>query len=162
MSVVYLILINFLNFRNLIGFWFLGLFNNYGFVIMLSAAHDLLKEEGNNPNVNFNLRGNNSSRDCSRLSTGTILLADVIPSIIIKSLAPFLMINIQLKVATIIAVNALSFLLVSLSRNHFTLYTGVICASLGSGLGEVSFLSHTHFFQENVISSWSSGLGALV
>jgi len=30
--------------RNLVGFWFLGLFNNFAYVIMLSAAHDLLRE----------------------------------------------------------------------------------------------------------------------
>ena len=27
-----------------VGFWLLGLFNNFAYVIMLSAAHDLLKE----------------------------------------------------------------------------------------------------------------------
>lgn len=28
--------------RNLIAFWILGLCNNYGYVVMLSAAHDIL------------------------------------------------------------------------------------------------------------------------
>lgn len=30
--------------RNLVAFWILGLCNNYGYVVMLSAAHDILKE----------------------------------------------------------------------------------------------------------------------
>jgi len=90
---------------------------------------------------------------------GTILLADVIPSILIKTVAPFLTVSIHMKVATITVVNALSFILVSLSKNHLTMYIGVIFASLGSGLGEVSFLSHTHLFREPVISAWSSGTG---
>lgn len=145
--------------RNLVGFWFLGLFNNYGFVIMLSAAHDLLKEDKNDGHENLNLVRNNSTRDCNELSTGTILLADIIPAIMVKSVAPFLAVNIHVKIATVTALNALSFLLVSFSKSHLTMYIGVIFASLGSGLGEVSFLSYTHYFQENVISAWSSGTG---
>lgn len=30
--------------RNLVAFWLLGLCNNYGYVVMLSAAHDILRE----------------------------------------------------------------------------------------------------------------------
>lgn len=29
--------------RNLLAFWILGLCNNYGYVVMLSAAHDILQ-----------------------------------------------------------------------------------------------------------------------
>lgn len=28
--------------RNMVAFWILGLCNNYGYVVMLSAAHDIL------------------------------------------------------------------------------------------------------------------------
>ena len=31
--------------RNLMAFWLLGLCNNYGYVVMLSAAHDILNED---------------------------------------------------------------------------------------------------------------------
>ena len=31
--------------RNLVAFWILGLCNNYGYVVMLSAAHDILAHE---------------------------------------------------------------------------------------------------------------------
>lgn len=30
--------------RDLVAYWFLGLTNNYGYVVMLTAAHDILKE----------------------------------------------------------------------------------------------------------------------
>eukprot|EP00092_Neocalanus_flemingeri_P032193 GFUD01034989.1.p1 GENE.GFUD01034989.1~~GFUD01034989.1.p1 ORF type:complete len:425 (-),score=70.86 GFUD01034989.1:138-1412(-) len=145
--------------RNLVGFWLLGLFNNFAYVIMLSAAHDLLREEKSNPTENLNLVTRNSSRDCNELSTGTILLADIIPAILIKSVAPFLAVNIHMKVTTVTVLSALSFFIVSFSQNNLTTYIGVICASLSSGLGEVTFLSYTSFFQENVISAWSSGTG---
>lgn len=36
--------------RNLIGYWLLGLCNNYAYVIMLSAAHDILSNDFQ-PNV---------------------------------------------------------------------------------------------------------------
>lgn len=32
--------------RDLIAFWFLGLSNNYGYVVMLSAAHDIIEHFG--------------------------------------------------------------------------------------------------------------------
>lgn len=32
--------------RDLIAFWFLGLSNNYGYVVMLSAAHDIIDHFG--------------------------------------------------------------------------------------------------------------------
>lgn len=31
--------------RNLAAFWILGLCNNYGYVVMLSAAHDILESK---------------------------------------------------------------------------------------------------------------------
>lgn len=32
------------NWRNILSFWILGLCNNYGFVVMLSAAFDIIKK----------------------------------------------------------------------------------------------------------------------
>lgn len=57
--------------RDLVGFWLLGLTNNFAYVIMLSAAHDIL------------------SQQAEHLGTGIILLADILPTILIKLTAPF-------------------------------------------------------------------------
>jgi len=35
-------IVNKARWRNLVAFWILGLCNNYGYVVMLSAAHDIL------------------------------------------------------------------------------------------------------------------------
>ena len=35
------------NYRNLIAFWILGVCNNFGYVVMLSAAHDILSTNTN-------------------------------------------------------------------------------------------------------------------
>ncbi|KAK9395476.1 battenin [Crotalus adamanteus] len=36
---------------------------------------------------------------------------------------------------------------------------GVVLASLSSGLGEITFLALTSFFNSAVVSAWSSGTG---
>ena len=146
--------------KNLIGFWLLGLFNNYSFVIMLSAAHDLIHENENTDTNVTNVSSSNNTRDCNELSTGTILLADEIPAIIIKLFAPFLALWISVRVSAVVIFSCLSFIIVSFSRSNPVTLLGVVCASLSSGLGEVSFLAFTHQFSEPVISAWSSGTGA--
>lgn len=47
--------------RNLLGFWLLGLLNNYGYVVFLSAAEDLIAG-----------------------ASGAVLLADILPTMAIK------------------------------------------------------------------------------
>nr|CAD7260620.1 unnamed protein product [Timema shepardi]CAD7569901.1 unnamed protein product [Timema californicum] len=37
--------------RNLVAYWLLGLCNNYGYVVMLSAAHDILSQNFNTNTV---------------------------------------------------------------------------------------------------------------
>jgi hypothetical protein len=50
--------------RDLVGFFICGLLNNFGYVVMLSAALDLLKSENLSPSV--------------------VLLADIFPSFVIQ------------------------------------------------------------------------------
>uniref|UniRef100_A0A8V5H2J2 Battenin n=1 Tax=Melopsittacus undulatus TaxID=13146 RepID=A0A8V5H2J2_MELUD len=70
--------------RNGAAFWILGLCNNLPYVLMLSAARDILElQQGEE------VPHSNSSRyDCNQLSTGAVLLADVLPSMLIKLLVP--------------------------------------------------------------------------
>ena len=69
----------------IMSYWLLGLCNNFSFVIMLSAANDILTPPDSTPNAtNHSTPSANSSNktnkyDCNNLSTGAILLADVIP-----------------------------------------------------------------------------------
>nr|XP_027804266.1 battenin isoform X3 [Marmota flaviventris] len=81
--------------KNAVGFWLLGLCNNFSYVVMLSAAHDILRHErasGNQSHVDpspMPIPHNSSSRfDCNSLSTAAVLLADILPTLIIKLLAP--------------------------------------------------------------------------
>lgn len=40
--------------RDLTAYWILGLCNNYGYVVMLSAAHDVLQNLGGEVSINYN------------------------------------------------------------------------------------------------------------
>jgi len=149
------------NSRNLIAYWFLGLCNNYAFVIMLSAAHDILSNDfqANSTDPVPPPVGNNT-RDCNPVSTGAILLADVIPSLTTKLVTPFLLTHTRSRVVVVILLSSASFLLVSFSTAQWQAFLGVIFASFSGGLGEVTFLQYSSRYHRNVVSTWSSGTGA--
>uniref|UniRef100_A0A8C7QFI8 Battenin n=1 Tax=Oncorhynchus mykiss TaxID=8022 RepID=A0A8C7QFI8_ONCMY len=124
----------------------LGLCNNFAYVVMLSAAHDILKQQGShnstspNPStVALDVEGGKRSRyDCSPVSTAAVLLADILPTLMIKFSFPFFVHNLP----------------------YGTVYLlGVIFASVSAGLGELSFLSLTVFFSRDVLGGWGSGTG---
>ncbi|CAF1562391.1 unnamed protein product, partial [Rotaria sp. Silwood1] len=53
-----------------IGFWLLGLCNNFGYVVMLSAAHDILKQEKNDNSTQPVSHNTTNQFDCNPISTG--------------------------------------------------------------------------------------------
>ncbi|XP_077027046.1 battenin [Agelaius phoeniceus] len=63
-------------------FWILGLCNNLPYVVMLSAARDLLEPRPGEE------RRNRSRHDCDPVGTGAVLLADVVPALVVKLLLP--------------------------------------------------------------------------
>lgn len=153
--------------RNLVGFWLLGLCNNFAYVIMLSAAHDILKEqEEKSDNSHHNETTTASPTDnhlmkCNPISTGAILLADILPTLMIKLTAPFYIqyISYRIRVIIVVMFSLASFLIVGLSVGVWMSIIGVVCASICGGLGEVTYISLTAFFDRNVISTYSSGTG---
>ncbi|KAF6123682.1 CLN3 lysosomal/endosomal transmembrane protein, battenin [Phyllostomus discolor] len=141
--------------KNVIGFWLLGLCNNFSYVVMLSAAHDILSHErtsGNKSHVDPDpvpTPHNNSSRfDCNSVSTAAVLLADILPTLVIKLLAPLglhlLPYSPRVLVSGVCAAG--SFILVAFSHSVGMSLCGVVFASISSGLGEVTFLSLTAFY----------------
>uniref|UniRef100_A0A8C9VPG3 Battenin n=1 Tax=Scleropages formosus TaxID=113540 RepID=A0A8C9VPG3_SCLFO len=146
--------------RNLSGFWLLGLCNNFAYVVMLSAAHDILHQQ----------ESHNSTSPVS-ISTSrfaftshvfqAVLLADILPTLVIKAVAPFFIHKFPYgcRVLTCVATATASFLLVSFSSTVGMSILGVIFASMSSGLGELSFLSLTVFFDGSVLGGWGSGTG---
>lgn len=158
--------------RNLASFWIFGLCNNFAYVVMLSAAHDILEEEEKSSNSSTNssavytstttqASSNVTYLECNPMSTGAVLLADILPTLIVKLTFPFFLQKISYKVKiSVVSVFALSsFLIVAFAHEIWLSILGVVCASFGAGLGEITFLSLTTFYHRNVVSMWSSGTG---
>uniref|UniRef100_A0AC35U4A6 Battenin n=1 Tax=Rhabditophanes sp. KR3021 TaxID=114890 RepID=A0AC35U4A6_9BILA len=143
----------------------LGICNNFGFVIMLCSAKDILEKD----TIEDNFHGNTtlcpqkeSDIKCSVISTGSVLLADILPTLIVKAIAPFLLIGIayDLRHIVIVLSQLMSFLIVAFSTSINVGLVGVICASFGSGLGEITYLALASHFPSYAISAYSSGTGA--
>lgn len=158
--------------RNWAGFWLLGLCNNFAYVVMLSAAHDILKkQESQNATASSSVTfavdiqagnsSNSSSYDCNPVSTAAVLLADILPTLVIKLFAPFVIHKLPygVRVLFCVVMAATSFLLVSFSSAVWMSILGVIFASISAGLGELSFLSLTVYFSRDVLGGWGSGTG---
>ncbi|KAE8352666.1 protein btn1 [Aspergillus coremiiformis] len=133
--------------RVCIAFWLFGLINNVLYVIILSAALDLV-----GPSV----------------PKGVVLLADVIPSFGAKLIVPYFIhvVPYSVRVVVFVLFSAIGMLLVALSPGYTdggtmsTKIAGIILASLSSGVGELSFLGLTHFYGPFSLAAWGSGTGA--
>jgi battenin len=111
--------------NNLIAFWLLGLCNNFAYVIMLSAAKDILEVEehhhGDDPkngtSPSDQCLDDMSQMKCSPISTGSILLADILPTLAIKLIGPFMLQRIpyNLRHTAVVIFQSLSYIIVALS-----------------------------------------------
>ncbi|XP_076262313.1 CLN3 lysosomal/endosomal transmembrane protein, battenin isoform X2 [Rhynchophorus ferrugineus] len=140
-------------YRSLLAYWLLGLCNNYGYVVMLTAANDIIGESSE-ATTHSSVREN-----CKYLSTGAILLADILPALFVKLFAPFIPFLIHIRVALCVLLAASGFIAVAFGETIFISLLGVVLTSFCSGLGEVTYLQYSSFYQKTVVSAWSSGTG---
>ncbi|OTB04547.1 hypothetical protein M426DRAFT_58371 [Hypoxylon sp. CI-4A] len=131
----------------LVAFWLFGLINNVLYVIILSAAQDLV------------------GSDVPKGVVGVVLLADVLPSFLTKLVAPYFIHKIPYWLRTIafVAASSVGMFMVALTPPEKSVgvkMAGVIFASLSSGAGELSFLGLTHYYGHMSLAAWGSGTGA--
>lgn len=129
--------------RIFISFLGFGLLNNILYVVILSAAVDLVGLE---------------------TPKAVVLLSDIVPAFIMKLFAPFFIHKIPYKyrVWSLVGLSSFGMLIISLSAstNIFFKIIGICMASLSSGLGELTFLQLTHYYSElHSIGGFSSGTG---
>ncbi|KAF2858322.1 protein btn1 [Piedraia hortae CBS 480.64] len=126
--------------RACISFWLFGLINNLFYVIILSAALDLV-----GPSI----------------PKGTVLLASIIPSLATKSLVPYVIhvapYGFRILVLALLSVGGM--LMVTMASPK-AVAVGIVLANLSAGAGEVHFLSLTHFYGPLSLAAWGSGTGA--
>ncbi|XP_068033882.1 battenin isoform X3 [Anomalospiza imberbis] len=137
-------------------FWILGLCNNLPYVVMLSAARDLLEPRPGEE------RRNRSRHDCDPVGTGAVLLADVVPALVVKLLlplaGPYLPDRWRAVAVALCLWGSLS--AVAAARGTLSGLGGVALGSAGAGLGEVTFLTLASSYPSSSgISYWSSGTG---
>ncbi|KAL2889248.1 Protein BTN1 [Ceratocystis lukuohia] len=128
----------------LVAFWLLGLINNVLYVILLSAAQDLVG---------------------SAVPKGVVLLADVLPSFLTKLVAPYFIHRVPYatRVLIFIGLSIAGMLFVATAPASASISTklfGVVLASFSSGGGELSFLGLTHYYGTGALAAWGSGTGA--
>ncbi|KAH7407219.1 batten's disease protein Cln3 [Cadophora sp. MPI-SDFR-AT-0126] len=129
-----------------VAFWLFGLINNVSYVIILSAALDLV-----GPSV----------------PKGVVLLADVLPSFLTKLIAPYFIhaVPYSLRIIVMCGLSAAGMFLIALTPSVLTggsigiKLFGVGMASLSSGVGELSMLGLTHYYGPFSLAAWGSGTG---
>jgi len=129
----------------LIGLTVLGLINNIFYVIILSAALDLVGPA---------------------IPKGTVLLASIVPGLATKLFVPYLIhyIPYSLRVIIFTVLSTCGMLIVALSGSRdaggiAAKLVGIVFANISSGAGEVHFLSLTHFYGQLSLAAWGSGTG---
>ena len=97
-----------------------------------------------------------------------VLLADIVPALMTKLIAPHLMhlIPYSARIWMFVGLSVSGMLLIASSPSYMdggsltTKMVGIVLASLSSGIGEMSFLSLTHYYGPFSLASWGSGTGA--
>ena len=123
-----------------------GLINNVLYVIILSAALDLV-----GPSV----------------PKGVVLLADVVPSFVAKLFVPYFIHKVPYAIRILFFVSAAAFSMILIALTPAATdgasvaakMMGVMLASLVSGCGELSFLGLTHYYGQSSLAAWGSGTG---
>ena len=146
-----------------LGFWILGVCTNFSYVVILSAAHDLLDTHNTTTNTSTVVcRTDKRGRECNEVSTGVILLASILPTLILKLTLPWCLdyISYHLRVAVCVISNIISLVMLGTLTELSLILTGVVFASIEAGLGEITFLSLSTFYGPTALVAWSSGTGA--
>ncbi|RYO93130.1 hypothetical protein DL766_004820 [Monosporascus sp. MC13-8B] len=128
----------------LVAFWLFGLINNVLYVVILSAAQDLVGSD---------------------VPKGVVLLADVLPAFFTKLVAPYFIHRVPYgpRVLAFAACSSVGMFCIALTppdRSAAAKMLGVALASLASGAGELSFLGLTHYYGQLSLAAWGSGTGA--
>ena len=120
-------------------FFLLGVINNVLYVMILSAALDLVGAE---------------------TPKSVVLLANILPSVLVKLTIPFVLqgAGYKSRVSGVVLFNMVGMILVSQSKLVGTLL-GIGLASAASGAGEITFLQISHAYPAISLVAWSSGTG---
>ncbi|KAJ8607264.1 hypothetical protein MRB53_040450 [Persea americana] len=128
--------------RLISAFFLLGVINNVLYVIILSAALDLVGPD---------------------TPKAVVLLANILPSVLVKLIAPYVFeyITYRTRVLLVVGLNFAGMIFVSTPATTGLIVKlfGIALASCGSGAGEITFLQVSHAYPSASLAAWSSGTG---
>ncbi|MES1913216.1 MAG: hypothetical protein MHM6MM_005426 [Cercozoa sp. M6MM] len=125
--------------RNQLAFFVLGVLTNFFYSVLIAAAEDLASGHA-----------------------GAILLADILPVLLVKATAMLWvgLVSYNVRAVLVTLCNALAIVFVVSGSDLSARIAGVILASAGSGIAEVSMLAQTSFYmQHNCLVPWAAGTG---
>ncbi|KAI3660895.1 hypothetical protein MP638_006652 [Amoeboaphelidium occidentale] len=138
--------------KDVLAFLIFGLINNIIYVIILSAARDILQTS----TTTFDKDKEHG------LSEGYVLLADILPSFIIKSTFPYF-VNDHLphryRILLCVLLSSLSLLLISSTTDLYLRFVAIFLASSSSGMGEMTFVQMVSMYNGDVLVGWGLGTG---
>ncbi|PAV71643.1 hypothetical protein WR25_03607 [Diploscapter pachys] len=160
--------------RNLAAFWIFGFCKNFTFVVMLTAAQDILAKSKDTLHNDNRLNSSTitdfdddhciadvSQRKCFEQSAGVLLICNILPSLIAKLIAPFTFGIVSYGVGNwvVCILQAISILMVALSDGMWVNLIGVGIGAFSNGLGESYLLSMTALYHKDTVAVWASGTG---
>lgn len=96
------------------------------------------------------------------MSEGYVLLADILPSFIIKSTFPYF-VNDHLphryRILLCVLLSSLSLLLISSTTDLYLRFVAIFLASSSSGMGEMTFVQMVSMYNGDVLVGWGLGTG---
>jgi battenin len=125
----------------LVAFWLFGLINNIFYVIILTAALDLV-----GPSI----------------PKATVLLACIVPGLATKIVTPYFihLVPYSLRIVIFVVLSTCGMLAVALSPSTTdaasisSKIAGIVLANISSGAGEVNFLALTHYYGPFSLAAW--------
>ncbi|CAJ0934972.1 unnamed protein product, partial [Mesorhabditis belari] len=131
---------------------------------MLSAAEDIIDKEHskNKTSDEKNCPSESGTRHCDgRISTGTVLLADILPNLIVKILVMFFGQNARhgIRHFFVVSLQAVAVSVVAISENYYITLSGVVLSSISCGIGESTLVSYSSHFPHSTTVAFTSGQG---
>ncbi|CAJ0953662.1 unnamed protein product, partial [Mesorhabditis belari] len=161
------------SFRTIFAFWILGICNNLPHIVMLSAAGDIIDKGhrhsqivqlSNSTQNNETCPADRGTKHCDgKQSTGIILLADILPSVLAKIFVMFWAqkVSYQLRHFCVVSLQFAALLIVAFADSYFWAIFGVVLQSIAGGVGESTLVSYSSHFSHSTTVAWTSGTGAV-
>ncbi|KAE9414785.1 hypothetical protein Angca_006867, partial [Angiostrongylus cantonensis] len=142
-----------------------GVCNNFVFSLMLGAAQDILRKQRRSThsieNVTDTCVQEITTRMCSPISVGVVLICVTLPALVVKLTCPFFIHRVPYGIRhfMVCTLQATALLVTAFAESVPAALVGVSTVAVAGGLGEITYLGLAGHYSKHTISTWSSGTG---